>query len=48
VTVMLAMAGARFVNQLKSYTPVIKKASAVVLVLVGVYMIYYFNQAWGL
>jgi len=48
VTVMLAMAGARFVNQLKAYTPVIKKVSAAVLIVVGVYMIYYFNQAWGL
>jgi cytochrome c-type biogenesis protein len=48
VTVMLAVAGARFVNQLNAYTPVIKKISAVALVLVGVYLIYFFNAAFGL
>jgi cytochrome c-type biogenesis protein len=46
VTLALALAGKRFVNQLKAYTPVIKKASAVVLLLVGVYLIYFFYTAW--
>jgi cytochrome c-type biogenesis protein len=48
VTVLLAVAGARFVNQLKAFTPVIKKVSAVALILVGVYLIYFFNAAWGI
>ncbi|MFI5418817.1 MAG: cytochrome c biogenesis protein CcdA [Candidatus Lutacidiplasmatales archaeon] len=48
VTVMLAMAGKKYVNQLKAYTPVIKKVSAGVLVLVGIYLIYFFYAAWGL
>ena len=47
VTVIIAMAGKRFVNTLKAYTPVIKKVSAVVLVLVGVYLIYFYYTAWG-
>jgi cytochrome c-type biogenesis protein len=47
VTVMLAMAGKRYVNLLKAYTPVIKKISAAVLVLVGVYLVYYYYVAWG-
>ena len=46
VTLALALAGKRFVNQLKAYTPVIKKASAVVLLLVGLYLIYFFYTAW--
>ncbi len=33
-------------NQLKAYTPVIKKISAVALILVGVYLIYFFYTAW--
>lgn len=48
VTVMIAMAGKRYVNLLKAYTPVIKKVSAVVLVVVGVYLIYFYYVAWGL
>ncbi len=47
VTVMLGMAGARYVNQLKAYTPIIKKISAVALVLVGFYLIYFFYLAFG-
>ncbi len=47
VTVMLAVAGKRYINALKTYTPVIKKVSAVVLVLVGVYLIYFYYTAWG-
>jgi cytochrome c-type biogenesis protein len=46
VTVMLAMAGKRYINQLKAYTPVIKKISAAVLIVVGVYLIYFFYSAW--
>lgn len=46
VTVMLAVAGERYVNQLKAYTPVIKKVSAGALVIVGVYLIYFFYTAW--
>jgi cytochrome c-type biogenesis protein len=46
VTVALAMAGRRFVNQLKAYTPVIKKVSAVALILVGVYLVYFYWTAW--
>ena len=46
VTVMLAVAGKRYVNQLKAYTPVIKKVSAAVLIVVGVYLIYFFYSAW--
>ncbi|MCI4346787.1 MAG: hypothetical protein L3K07_08585, partial [Thermoplasmata archaeon] len=47
VTVLLTMAGKRFVNQLKAYTPVIKKVSAGVLIVVGVYLIYFFYTAFG-
>ncbi|HEV8049657.1 MAG TPA: cytochrome c biogenesis protein CcdA [Thermoplasmata archaeon] len=46
VTVLLAMAGKRFVNQLKAYTPVIKKVSAAVLIIVGVYLVYFYYTAW--
>jgi cytochrome c-type biogenesis protein len=46
VTVLLAVAGKRFVNQLKAYTPLIKKVSAVVLVIVGVYLVYFYYTAW--
>lgn len=47
VTVILAMAGNKYVNQLKALTPVIKKVSAVALILVGIYLIYFFYTAWG-
>ncbi|MCI4321712.1 MAG: redoxin domain-containing protein [Thermoplasmata archaeon] len=47
VTVMLAVAGKKYVNQLKAFTPVIKKISAGVLILVGFYLIYFFYTAWG-
>jgi cytochrome c-type biogenesis protein len=47
VTVMLAVAGKKYVNQLKALTPVIKKVSAVALIIVGVYLIYFFYTAWG-
>jgi cytochrome c-type biogenesis protein len=46
VTVLIAVAGKRYVNLLKAYTPVIKKVSAGVLVIVGVYLLYYFYTAW--
>jgi len=46
VTVMLALAGQKYVNQLKAFTPVIKKISAVVLIVVGVYLIYFYYTAW--
>jgi cytochrome c-type biogenesis protein len=48
VTVMLAMAGKKYVNLLKAYTPVIKKISASVLILVGFYLVYFYYTAWGL
>ncbi len=46
VTVALALAGKRWVDLLKAYTPVIKKVSAGVLVIVGVYLLYYYYIAW--
>jgi cytochrome c-type biogenesis protein len=48
VTVLLAMAGQKYVNQLKAFTPVIKKISAVVLIVVGVYLVYFYYTAWGI
>lgn len=48
VTVLLSLGGKRFVNQLKAYTPIIKKVSAGALVIVGVYLIYFYYTAWGL
>ncbi|MCI4364223.1 MAG: hypothetical protein L3K13_08030, partial [Thermoplasmata archaeon] len=47
VTVLLTMAGKRFVNQLKAFTPVIKKVSAGALILVGIYLVYFFYTAFG-
>ncbi len=47
VTVLLALAGKRFVSRLSALTPIIKKVSAVVLVIVGIYLIYYYYTAWG-
>ncbi len=46
VTVLLAVAGKKYVNQLKALTPVIKKASAVALILVGTYLVYFYYTAW--
>jgi cytochrome c-type biogenesis protein len=46
VTVLLGVAGKKYINQLKALTPVIKKVSAVALVVVGVYLIYFFYTAW--
>ncbi|MCI4358294.1 MAG: redoxin domain-containing protein [Thermoplasmata archaeon] len=46
VTVLLSLAGQKFVNQLKAFTPVIKKVSSVVLIVVGVYLIYFFYTSW--
>jgi cytochrome c-type biogenesis protein len=46
VTVMLAIAGKKYVNQLKAFTPVIKKISSVVLIVVGFYLIYFFYTSW--
>ena len=48
VTVLLAVAGKKWVNGLKAATPVIKKVSAVALLIVGVYLIYFFYTAWGI
>jgi cytochrome c-type biogenesis protein len=47
VTVLLTVAGKKYVNQLKALTPVIKKVSAGVLIVVGVYLIYFYYTAWG-
>jgi len=47
VTVVIGVAGKKYVNQLKAFTPIIKKVSAGVLVLVGFYLIYFFYSAWG-
>lgn len=47
VTVMLAVVERKYVNQLKALTPVIKKVSAGVLIVVGIYLIYFFYTAWG-
>jgi cytochrome c-type biogenesis protein len=46
VTVLLAVAGRKYVSQLKAFAPLIKKVSAVVLVVVGVYLIYFYYTAW--
>ena len=46
VTVVLGVAGKRYVNQLKALTPVIKKVSAIALILVGVYLVYFYYTAW--
>ena len=47
VTLLLALAGQKYVNKLKAFTPVIKKISAGVLVVVGIYLIYFYYTAWG-
>ncbi|MGI0133074.1 MAG: cytochrome c biogenesis protein CcdA [Thermoplasmata archaeon] len=46
VTVALAVAGRRYVNRLKAITPIIKKVSAVALLVVGAYLIYFYYTAW--
>jgi cytochrome c-type biogenesis protein len=46
VTLIIALAGQRYVNVLKAYTPLIKKVSAVVLVVVGIYLVYFYYTAW--
>ncbi|MCI4336575.1 MAG: redoxin domain-containing protein [Thermoplasmata archaeon] len=46
VTLMLALAGKKYVDQLKAFTPIIKKVSAGVLILVGAYLIYFYYTAW--
>ncbi len=46
ITLLLAIAGQRYVNLLKAYTPLIKKISAAALVIVGVYLIYFYWSAW--
>lgn len=46
VTVALAMAQRRFIDRLKAWTPIIKKVSAVALIVVGAYLIYFFYTAW--
>lgn len=47
VTVALALAGKKYVNVLKAYTPWIKKISAGVLIVVGIYLIAFYYTAWG-
>jgi cytochrome c-type biogenesis protein len=47
VTVLLATASRKSVDKLKQYTPLIKKISAAVLILVGIYLLAYFYLAWG-
>jgi cytochrome c-type biogenesis protein len=46
VTLLLALAGTRYMNALKAFTPLIKKVSSVVLIVVGAYLIYFFYSAW--
>ncbi|MCI4347265.1 MAG: redoxin domain-containing protein [Thermoplasmata archaeon] len=46
VTLLLAIAGTRYMNALKAFTPLIKKVSSVVLVVVGVYLIYFYYTSW--
>lgn len=46
VTVLIASASRTAVNKLKRYTPLIKKISAVALILVGVYLVAFFYLAW--
>ncbi|HKV89826.1 MAG TPA: cytochrome c biogenesis protein CcdA [Thermoplasmata archaeon] len=46
VTLIIATAGEKYVNQLKAYTPVIKKVSAAALLVVGVYLLYFYYTAW--
>jgi cytochrome c-type biogenesis protein len=46
ITVMLSLASQKYVDKLKSYTPLIKKISAVVLVIVGVYLVAFYYFAW--
>jgi cytochrome c-type biogenesis protein len=48
VTLFIALAGQRYVNQLKALTPIIKKISAVALLIVGVYLVYFYYTAWVL
>ncbi len=45
-TVLLGVAGKKYVNQLKALTPVIKKVSAAALILVGGYLVYFYYTAW--
>jgi len=46
VTVMLATASRKAVDKLKQYTPLIKKISAAVLIIVGIYLVTYYYLAW--
>ncbi len=45
-TVVLGMAGKKYVSQLNALTPIIKKVSAAALVVVGIYLIYFYYTAW--
>ena len=47
VTVVLALAGNKYVQQLKALTPTIKKVSAAALIVVGIYLVWFYYQAWG-
>jgi cytochrome c-type biogenesis protein len=47
-TVALGVASRRFINQLKAATPIIKKVSAVALIVVGAYLVYFYYTAWVL
>jgi cytochrome c biogenesis protein CcdA len=48
ITVILAAVSRKWVDKLKQYTDIIKKISAAVLILVGVYFVAYFYYAWVL
>lgn len=47
VTVVLAVAGTKYIQQLKALTPVIKKISAAALIVVGAYLVLFYYTAWG-
>lgn len=46
VSVILATASRKVVDNMKKYTPLIKKISGVVLIIVGIYLVAYFYLAW--
>ena len=47
ITVVLATVGQAAVKKINRYTEVIKKVSAVVLIVAGAYLIYYWYAAWA-
>jgi len=46
ISVILATASRKVVDNMKKYTPLIKKISGVVLIIVGIYLVAYFYLAW--